>query len=469
MQLIQTQDQLQKNQKKDIVREVRFENKESYPLSLRIDQEEFQILNYSSFGVAVKATRIPKNLSSPIKALLSLQKMPLDTISIIALRQEQLDFGVYKIAFEVVDEPINISEIFRARQAIDLTNDYLSKEKTISAIPDSIQLAVLLLKERIHLLNDSYLRTDLIEKEKASSGQQVGCYAIKFIEHKIAEIFAEFIKQILGPNKIEDGHYQDQLHQALIPLIGQCDVLQKISHQKTILGSHLKAKGSDQTSPNLDTNLINAAMNRYFLSSSLLKVGTKIEQLFFTRLREYLDKSKSRVVEILFFGSDIGGLLELAAERLPQVDLERLKVSVVGGEIDILREVKTSVREICLNRGVKFDFEMICQPMNQAISLIPISQFDLVFVGGLLNSVADSLARLLLAKMFNALKHGALLYVSNLVNNKELQNFSRIFFGYYFVGRDVKEVENLINPNTVDLMQYSEVGGLANIFGFIRK
>lgn len=387
------------------------------PCYLKIDDSLFGVVDYSAIGVAILSRRELDREMNTIPFIYA-NTIVMD-LNLKQIRSELQDNGQYRIAYEIVGEPLDYDRLQGIRAAHRLVEQHRQYVESSSELPPRIKARVyeikdwleqLMLKTNSMMEDWEYTSQDAIEEFEEAIIQQVADYfADMFPTHVMS-----FAQEIQDESDDVKKRAIEFLRHKMHKLIYQAPFADRVYSKPLGYAGDFEMMNLIYRSENIGKTLFARCLQRYYINEpSAQAVRNRAD---------YLARKIARLVEARSSGQSPIRILSVACG--PAMEWQKLIPALpedVPIEVDLLDQDQQAL--LSTQRQLKRLLAKHPKPikfryLNKAIKNIIIrgadyKAYDLVYSSGLFDYLSDSTSAMAGASLHRSLKPGGQLIIGN--------------------------------------------------------
>lgn len=459
--------------KKKSVRQDRQEISED-DFHLEINDKKFEVINFSSFGILIysdqcfdenfKGNDIPLRFEDVEMARLALRKV----------REEECGSAGWKIAFEIVSEPLNVERVRTVFQVKQILREESKRQKEVSLVSQKFRTKVFEIRDSMDRL---YREIENFQKENPFSSNA----DLETFERTVVEVVSNFLHSSFQPMyqalseilkgedetnikasyeyfraKLKDILYRSPLSERSYskPLGYSGDYeMMNLIYRRELMGNSLFSKCVHQYYTDLPES--RAVRNR----SVYLK--NKIKDLIFER--------KGKATKILSVASGPAREIQLILTEETSLDFSGVELHLLDQDVLSLKHAQRAIKEI----SWKTDREVSVRYLHKSIKNV-IGQgledgdYDLIYSAGLFDYFSDPVAQMAGRKLFSCLKPQGRLIVGNFNVSAPSGLLMKMALDWYLIYRSETDLKKLFGDLDGKLRIESEPENV-NLFCIVEK
>lgn len=454
------------SQRKRIVRQDR--NLPSFTKHiLKFKNKEFEIDNYSSFGVAIKADNHSFDSSEIFHACYIVNDQEICEVELKYARQSEEGL----IGFSIEGQPLLVEAIQAVEKSYQIINQFESDNTKFEGIPEIFKNKTFELKAWLESL-DKQVTT--VEK----SSFEMTARELQHYEEAIAQTISQYLDQKL-PNFAKDmGLTISTLNNEVIKscyefLRNQVGPI----FYKSAYGNRAYTKprgyaGDYEMMNNVyfnelrGTTLFAKCIQRFFTDSSAGKAVRNRADYLASKIEIICQKIENP--KILSVASGPAREIQKLFSEKPEF-ASKCEIHLLDQDAEALKFSQRDILEICRQKNVKPNLHFHNLAIKNIISDgLPVNDFDLIYSAGLFDYFTDPVAQFAANRLYSALNKSGTLVIGNFNTNNPTQFIMEALGDWYLIYRNEENLKQLFSQITHKLKIESEKEGV-NLFAVMEK
>ncbi len=421
---------------------------------LHWDDTVSQVINFSSFGVALQTEHEPPEQIN--KAQFLLDGYQLGEVDLQIVRSEQVN-GTYHSAYEIVSLPLDVDRIKVYMEALATTDQIEEQTDRFSLVPETYRLKIYEIEEYLtqveHRVAELEKKTEFLSMGQRREFEQAVVDYFSEIMHEIickgnmmlqgfvsncskevVQVGFEFFRHRLG-RLIYQSPFADRSYRKPLGYAGDFEMMSLIYRNEafalSLFGRCMEKAMQIHPEPQ-------AVRNR----SKYLK----------DKILNHLKDSKKKEIHILSVASGPAFEVQLVLEELSSKDLERVTFHFLDQDILSLKSAQRSTLTKARELGKTINVELIHQPIKSLIvnGVENHREFDFIYSAGLFDYLSDAVATRSGQVLYSSLAEGGTLIIGNF-NSATPNAFGMLsLFDWYLILRSEADLLRLfdLGPGT---------------------
>ena len=392
---------------------------ESESCYLSIKGENYQVINYSSFGVAIICDPTKDFDDELVDIPFIFNKINIVKLNLQKIRTENHSDGNIIIAYDIISDPINLDKL----NAVNAANRVIQLQQTFAEltnhIPHEIKAQVY---EIVDWLENLMSEVDKVEEDISAADNQ----SIIEYEETIIGIIAEYLGKVFPPvyNRYADtlSTYPEEIHkdsidflrQKLNHIIYQSPFADRVFNKPRGYAGDYEMMNLIYKQENLGKSLFAQCLHRYYINEPAAQaVRNRSEYLVNVITKSLKSAPKDRAYRILSVACGPAMEWQKLIPELTQIGQE-IVVDLLDQDKQALLSTQNQLRKLCRKYSLTFPFQFI----NKAIKNIIVNgteykNYDLIYSAGLFDYLTDPVAVMTAKKMFESLRPGGKMIIGN--------------------------------------------------------
>lgn len=453
-------------QRKRIVRQDRyFPNITKHVIKSK--NNDFEVDNYSSFGIAIKSTNYSFNQTEIFSATYFVNNQEICEVDLKYARQTEDGL----IAFSIEGQTLSVEAIQAVEKSYQIVKQLELENSRFEKIPEIFKNKTFELKAWLELLEK---QVSAVEKNSFETTAR----ELEHYEEAIAQTISQYLEQKLPDYARGIGSTISNLNDELIKSCYEF-LRYQVGHifYKSTYGNRAYTKPRGYAG---DYEMMN---NVYYNDLRGTTLFAKCIQRFFTdssagkAVRNRADYLANKI-EIMSQKIERPKILSVAsgpAREIQKLFLEkpefavRCEIHLLDQDAEALKFSQRDILEICRQKKVKPDIHFHNLAIKNIISDgLPITGFDLIYSAGLFDYFTDPVAQFAANRLYSALNNGGNLIIGNFNTNNPTQFVMEALGDWYLIYRNEENLKELFSRVTNKLQIESEKEGI-NLFAVMEK
>lgn len=435
-------------------------------LHLKIDKDEFEVTNFSLFGVAFKTDK-KLQIGDIYCCELKYNEMKVSDFSIEIKRLTKIE-DVYEYGSEVIDTAVPIEEISyidRAYSSISETSEiskrYMTISSTIRNHIDDLYMTLTEIEARVKSIEaESYENNrqkkaahnnyiliigSFIYDKLKTTNEQIG--KIVAVEENSKLIF-EYYRYRLG-KFIFQSPFTKRSFEKPKGYAGDYEMMNQLyrndSFANSLFGACMEKAVSLHEEPSAVRNRVN------YLSEKIIDVCKK--------------RSSANILAV---ASGPAEEIKFTIKNLPKEILKHVTFNLLDQDEEALRYAQKNIRETLLLENKEAKINLISKDIKTIITNGLTDKYDLIYSAGLFDYFSDPVASRAAKALHKSLNESSQLIIGNF-NSTAPNTFGMLaLFDWYLILRSEKDLLRIFNiSNTKITIEHEEKK--VNLFCVIEK
>lgn len=434
----------------------------------------YSIINYSSFGVAIICGADFKCDNEIYDVPFVYNRVEITQLHIRQIRRESQADNTDVIAFEIIGEPINqdkIEAVNNAQRLIQLQQDYV---QTTQSVPMEIKAQVYQIADWLEHLMAQVL--DIEDNIKHTNHQSIQDYEetiVSMIANYIANVFpaifgefGDLSKDLPDETRKESVHF---LRQKLNHLIYQAPFADRVFNKPLGYAGDFEMMNLIYKQENIGKSLFARCLQRYYINEpAAVAVRNRADYLIGVILNELKNSNTKKPFRMLSVACGPAMEWQRLLPELGELD-KQVNVDLLDQDKQALLSTQNRLRYLQSKHPSSVNFQFI----NKAIKNIIVrgtecDEYDLIYSAGLFDYLSDPVAFTAAKQLFNSLRPGGKLIIGNFNVGNPNQVVMDYALDWELIYRSEEELLSLFKNIGGDLTVESESLDI-NLFCVIKK
>jgi SAM-dependent methyltransferase len=440
---------------------------------LVIGRHSLRVLDYSATGIAVLSDKkFDREMSAIPFRYANIDVMKLD---LCETRCTPLDSGKYRIAYEVVGEPIDFDRLEGIRSAYSLVQQHKQYVESSYELPARIKAKVYEIKDWLEQLMS---KTNALVEEYGFTSQEAQEEYEEVVVQQVAEyfddMFSAYLMSFAQDIQGETDHVKKQaiefLRHKLHNLIYQAPFAHRVFSKPLGYAGDFEMMNLIYRSESLGKTLFARCLQRYYINQpSAQAVRNRVD--FFVDKITGVVKSHSPAQETIRVLSVACGPAMEWQKLIPLLpDGVRLEVDLLDQDEQALLSTQRQLKRLLShypNKTIKFRY------LNKAIKNVIVrgterQNYDLIYSSGLFDYLSDSASAMAASRLFDSIKPGGQLIIGNFNVGNPNQLLMDYALDWPLIYRSKEDLFNLFKYLEGSILIESEPLGI-NLFCVITR
>lgn len=457
---------IDRNQRKRIVRQDRY-----FPSltkhTLKTKHNEFEIDNYSSFGIAIKTTDQTFNPTQSFSASYFVNDQEICDVELKYARQNEENL----VAFSIEGQPLYVEAIQAVEKSYQIIKEFESETSKFKNIPEIYKNKTYELKFWLESLEKQ------VSSEEKTSFEMAG-RELQHYEEAIAQTISQYLDQKLPIFAKEIGLALSSLNNEEIKSCYEF-LRSQVGHvfYKSTYGNRAYTKprgyaGDYEMMNNVyfnelrGTTLFAKCVQRFFTDSSAGKAVRNRADYLTNKIEMFEQKTKK--AKILSVASGPAREIQKLFLKNPEF-AAKCEIHLLDQDTEALKFSQRDILEICRQKKIVPNLHFHNLAIKNVISDgLPVSGFDLIYSAGLFDYFTDPVAQFAANRLYSALNNDGQLIIGNFNTNNPTQFVMEALGDWYLIYRSEANLKELYTRVTQKIHIESEKEGV-NLFAVMEK
>jgi SAM-dependent methyltransferase len=392
-------------------------NPADVPCHLIIEGELFRIVDYSAIGIAILSGReLCREMRSVPFTYASTTVVKLDLKQI---RCDLQDNGKYRIAYEIIGEPIDYDRLQGIRAAHRLVQQHKQYVESSSELPATIKARVYEIKDWLEQL---MTKTNAMMEEQAHASQDAVNEFEEAVIEQVAEYFADMFSTYLmsfsQEIQKENDHVKKQavefLRHKLHKLIYQAPFADRVYSKPLGYAGDFEMMNLIYRSENVGKTLFARCLQRYYINEPAAQAVRNRADYLAGKITRLVETRSQAQTPIRILSVACGPAMEWQKLIPVLSDDVQLEVDLLDQDQQALLSTQRQLKRLLARypKAIKFRY------LNKAIKNIILrgterKDYDLIYSSGLFDYLSDSTSAMAGASLYRCLKPGGKLIIGN--------------------------------------------------------
>jgi extracellular factor (EF) 3-hydroxypalmitic acid methyl ester biosynthesis protein len=434
---------------------------------------EWEIIDYSAFGIAIVASNeFPLNFEIQ-DALIRIEDVEISKVSLIKVRQELTDKG-FKTAFEVTSDPLSLEKFNVFPEIWKITKSLEKEYERMNFIPQAFVTKVFEIKHLLESFEKKIIQLECLQSFTSRSQIEdfedtvinVSGKAIyelwkgrhdemalilenerSDVQKAAFEFFREQLKSLIYQSPFANRSLQKPLGYA-----GDFEMMNLIYHNEST-GKSLFAR----------------CMEKCFQEHAEPQaVRNRVEYLL-GKIRGTLKNNPKSKVTILSVACGPAMEVQKLIEQTPQNELDFIEIHLLDQDLNALKHVQRRIRKIATSLNKKVEVKLISTTIkNMLITGLECNEYDLIYSAGLFDYFTDQVATSASNTLYEALKPNSQVIIGNFDVSAPNRFGMSLVFDWNLIYRSAADLKRIFAVPGAKLSIEKEECGV-NLFCVISK
>ncbi|WP_455208337.1 class I SAM-dependent methyltransferase [Kaarinaea lacus] len=392
-------------------------NPTDVPCYLVIDGDLFSIVDYSAIGIAILSNReINRQLSAIPFTYADTTVMNLDLKQI---RCELQESGSYRIAYEIIGEPLDYDRLLGIRAAHRLVQQHKQYVESSMELPTYIKAKVYEIKDWLEqLMNKTNAMLEELEYTSQGALDEFEEAIIQQVADYFGDMFPTYIMGFAQEIQRENDNVKKQsiefLRHKLHKLIYQAPFADRVYSKPLGYAGDFEMMNLIYRSESIGRTLFARCLQRYFINEPSAQAVRNRADYLVRKITSVVQERSGSTDPIRILSVACGPAMEWQ-KLIPLLpDGVRLEVDLLDQDQQALLSTQRQLKRLLARypKAIKFRY------LNKAIKNIIIrgtefKDYDLVYSSGLFDYLSDSASAMAGASLHRCLKPGGKLIIGN--------------------------------------------------------
>ena len=437
-----------------------------------IGENNFPVINYSTFGLAVVSNEpFPEGWSG--SAQLHIEDVSVGPVDLRWVRTEGQS-GDYKIAFEVVKEAINTDRVRVMTEAFRFLGNIRGQSERYKDLSQNFKLLV-------YDLRDVLTRIERIIKEFESQKSVLSITERESYEQAVLDVLArpmhDYIRNCnLELAKIMDGQSKENVQlgfeffrEQLRDLIYQSPFAERSYKKPLGYAGDFEMMNLIYRNEDFGLSLFGRCMERA-MQMHLEPGAVRNRSIYMKeKIHGMVEAFYPRKLKILSVASGPAFEVRTIVKEFSAQDCERVDFHLLDQDLISLKSAQKSILAVAKEQNKKVGLNLIHKPIRQMITEgLGEEKFDFIYSAGLFDYFSDSVARRTAEILFESLTEDGQLIIGNFATSTPNQFGMLTLFDWYLILRSEEDLKRLFTFDDAKLEIESEPNGI-NLFCILRR
>jgi len=442
------------------------------PCHLLINGSSFRVVDYSVIGIAIlSSTKLEHELIAIPFTYAGTTVMQLDLKQI---RCELLNDGVYRIAYEIIGDPIDYERLQGIRAAYRLVDQHRQYVDSSAQLPTHIKARVYEIKDWLEQLmaktnammeEREYTSQDALEEFEEAVIQQVSDY--------FTDMFSTYLMSFSQDIQKESDHVKKQavefLRHKLHKLIYQAPFADRVYSKPLGYAGDFEMMNLIYRSESVGKTLFARCLQRYYINEPAAQAVRNRASYLVGKINQVIQNHSELSTPIRILSVACGPAMEWQKLIPTLPDDVRIEVDLLDQDQQALLSTQRQIKRLLAKypKAIKFRY------LNKAIKNIIVrgtdyKAYDLVYSSGLFDYLSDSTSAMAGASLYQSLKPGGQLIIGNFNVGNPSQLLMDYALDWPLIYRSKNDLNSLFKNLEGSILIESEPLGI-NLFCVIIK
>lgn len=454
-----------------LVREDRFEVT-SWQLSLHLNDDTFEVINYSMFGLAIFSEKLIEEKEHYFEVPLVLEGIEINRLNLCKVRHEPFGNNGFKIAFEVQGEPINLTRVEGIIKAKTILAERNQQTTTLDLVPEDFRRGVYELKDELEQLESAV--NELVDAESMHSRTNLEAF-----EEAISDVVSAHLHALLEPSYVElnktiDGLQPNNLKACfeffkskLKHLIYQSPLSDRIFSKPLGYAGDFEMMNFIYRNENVGRTLFSKCLHRYFIEHPNAR-AVKNRAVYLKD--KILTLSKKHPDNLTFTSLSVasGPAQEVQLIMEEKSNTKNIEFHLLDQDLLALKDAQRGIRSLSRKTNSEFNVHYFHKAIKNILTEGLSQQYDLIYSAGLFDYFSDPVARMAAKKLYSAVKPGGCLIIGNFTAKARNTILMELALDWHLIYRTESDLKDLYGDLASDITVESEPEGI-NLFVVLLK
>ncbi len=385
---------------------------------LHVGQDEWEIVDYSAFGIAVLSLHgFPDQHEIP-RAQVRMENHELATVSLLKVREEATEKGM-KTAFEITSDPLSIEKFNVFPEIWKIAKSLEREHQKLCAIPRAFTVTVFELKHLLEAFEKKIVHLEAVQT--FTSQAQIDDYEATVIDvagsaiHQFWTVAHDEMERILRDEPVEVVKAAFEFfREQLKALVYQSPFAHRSLQKPFGYAGDYEMMNLIYHNERLGKSLFGRCMERCFLEHAEPQaVRNRVEYLL-AKIRLTVKEKPGKKVTVLSVACGPAMEVQKFIEQAPQAELDAVEFHLLDQDLGALKHVQRRLRKIATGMGKKVEVKLIGTTIKNMIhSGLEHEGYDLIYSAGLFDYFTDQVATLAASVLYESLAPGSRLIIGN--------------------------------------------------------
>jgi len=453
------------NQRKGIVRQDRhFASYAKHILIVKND--EFEIDNYSSFGIMIKTTEQTFD-TGKINASYFVNDQEICALELKYIRRDEDG----QISFSIEGQPLAVESIQAFEQSYQLIKQFESETSKFENVPELYKSKTYEFKSWLESLDK---QVSAIEKNSFEMTSR----ELQYYEEAITQTISQYLEQKLPVFAQEMGITIASKNSDIIKSCYEFlryhvgPIFYKSSFGNRVYTKPRGYAGDYEMMNNVYFNELRGAtlfakcIHRFFTDSSAGQAIRNRAEYLTNKIEMACLKNKN--AKILSVASGPAREIQNLFLENPEI-ASKCEIHLLDQDAEALKFSQRDILEICRQKNIKPNLHFHNVDIKNLINEgLPVNGFDFIYSAGLFDYFTDPVAQFVANKLYSALNEGGSLIIGNFNTNNPAQFIMEALGDWYLIYRNEENLKEIFSRVTDKLCIECEKEGL-NLFAVMEK
>ena len=436
--------------RKAVVRQDRISVSPDEICTMQISGKTFQVVNYSSFGLAILA-KTDEITPDNCRVSIFFNDIEVSITHVQKVRSESIQDGQTLIGYEVLGEPIAVDLIEIIRDIDELTSKQLKRIDSEQKIPEAFRRQVYELKDWLEELKTG---VDSIEEKCQSRSKD----EFEQIELTVAQTVHEYMDKHFVPflhtlfEKIRDynnetlklsiSFFRDRLKD----LIYQAPFAHRSVSKPLGYAGDYEMMNLIYRNELIGPSLFGKALHRYYVMKPAAQAVRNRADYLVMAISRMVEKSKpGEKIKILSVASGPAVEVQKLISEVQEYNHLPIEFYFLDQDMSALKYSQRKLYELKLKHGCKFEFIFLNKNIKTVIGrgLHEEGLFDLIYCAGVFDYFTDPVAQLAAQRLFESVKSHGELIIGNFSDDNPNEIEMKFFLDWDLIYRSPEDLERL--------------------------
>lgn len=456
-----------------VVRQDRYEVKD-VDCMLALGNETFEVLNYSTFGLAIYSKQSFAPRPESLRANLIVEGIAIAEMTLKKVREEGKEGEGFKIAFEIQNDPLNLTRIRAVTTANEIITEQALSFSDIDHVPQDIRNEVYETKDQLESLETA---VNSLEEET----ERLSHFEAHQYELGVIEVISEHIRVLLQNSLDTVEKYTTELspeqmkgcyefyRKKLNHLLYQSPFSRRSIQKPLGYAGDYEMMNIMYRNENIGTTLFAKSLHRCYMNcSNAQAVRNRISFLTNRILSTVKDRGNSMSpLKVLSVASGPAEEMTRAIEG-GVIQPKDLEIHLIDQDLSALREAQRSIRTAQRKVGKEFHAKFFHKAIKNLIAEGLQDKYDFIYSAGLFDYFTDPVAQMAAKRLFDMLNPGGTLVIGNFTAAPGIKIRMDLILDWSLIYRTNEDLQRLYAPFGPSLKIESEPEQI-NLFVILKK
>ncbi len=441
---------------------------------LSIGSNQFEVINYSAFGVAIQSKEsFPEKFTAENCSLL-IEDSEIASLSIKKVREEKFGIADYRTGFEITSEPLSTERLAVFPEIWQITQNIFLEQARLKEVPLAFVANVYKMKDLLQRLEKKIIELqiskDFLSKREVEDFEStIIAVTGKAIYEAWQSAHADLANALESQQEKTIKNAFNFFREQMRSVIYQSPFATRTLKKPRGYAGDYEMMNLIYRNQDMGATLFGRCMERSFLICPEPEAVRERAKYIEGKIIQLLHSNKQEKLKILSVASGPAFEIQKLAATLSEAELNRLEVILLDQDIDSLKHAQKEIRRSALNLKKKFDVSLIHKTIKETItSGLPEIDFDFIYSAGLFDYFSDAVAHTAGKVFIKHVKNNGKVIIGNFDVSTPNRFTMNLVFDWNLMYRSREDLQKLFKYENTSLEIEHEKNGI-NLFCIIDR